>query len=99
MFSHIKSKIYSIVSSHLISLNRNLHKSNSPKSLTYSYTVARKKGNLMPYRWMPWNGCLNNRRWAVIFQTKFSPAIKHILHSVGMFLNKIVVFGILRILK
>ena len=46
-----------------------------------------------------WNGSLNNRRWTAIFRTIFSSAIKHISHSVGMLINKIVVFGVLTILK
>ena len=33
------------------------------------------------------------------FQTKFSSVIKHIPQSVGMLINKIVVFGVLRIYK
>ena len=46
-----------------------------------------------------WNWCLNNRRWTAIFGTKFFSAMNHISHSVGMLINKIVVFGILRIFK
>ena len=46
-----------------------------------------------------WNGYLNNRRWTAIFWTKFSSALKHISHSVGMLINKIVVFEVLGILK
>ena len=46
-----------------------------------------------------WNGCLNNRRWTDIFRTKFSSAMKYIPHSVAMLINKIVVFGVLRMLK
>ena len=38
-------------------------------------------------------------RWTAICRTKFSSAIKHISHSVSMLINKIVIFGILRILK
>ena len=41
----------------------------------------------------------NNGRWAAIFPTKFSSAMKHILLSVDMLINKIVVFVVLRILK
>ena len=46
-----------------------------------------------------WNGCLNKRRWMAIIRRKFSSAMKHISHSVGMVINKIVVFVVLRILK
>ena len=35
-----------------------------------------------------WNGCLNNRKWTKILRTKFSSAMKHISHSVGMLTNK-----------
>ena len=33
------------------------------------------------------------------FRTKCSSEMKHILHSAGMLINKIVVFGVLRIIK
>ena len=46
-----------------------------------------------------WNGCLNYKRWTAIFRKKFSSALKYISHSVGMLINKIVLFGFLRILK
>ena len=32
-------------------------------------------------------------RWTAIFRTKFSSAMKHILHLMGMLINKIVVRG------
>ena len=35
-------------------------------------------------------------RWTPIFVKKFSSAMKHISHSVGMLINKIVVFKVLR---
>ena len=37
--------------------------------------------------------------WTAMFRTKFSPAMKHISHSVGMLINKIFVFNVLRNLK
>ena len=46
-----------------------------------------------------WNGCLKNRRWTANFRTKFSSAMKQISYSVGVLINKIVVFGALRIVK
>ena len=38
-------------------------------------------------------------RWTIIFWTKFSLAMNHISHSLGILINKILVFGVLRILK
>ena len=46
-----------------------------------------------------WNGCLNNSQWTAIFRKKFSSALKRISHSVGMLISKIIVFGVLRIIK
>ena len=46
-----------------------------------------------------WNRCLNNRQWTTIFRPTFFSAVKQISHSVDMLINKIVIFGILRILK
>ena len=37
--------------------------------------------------------------WMPIFRSKFSSAMKHISHSVDMLINKIVVFGVLKIFK
>ena len=38
-------------------------------------------------------------RWTAIFRTKFSSELKHISHSVGMLLNKIVVFGVIEVIE
>ena len=46
-----------------------------------------------------WNVCMNNRQWTAMLRTKFSSAMKHILDSVGILINKIVIFGVLRIIK
>ena len=46
-----------------------------------------------------WNGCLNYRRWTVIFRKDFFLEMKHISHSVCMLINKILAFEVLTILK